>query len=289
MKKKKKWLKWAILAVVVLAIAAWFLLVSQTSGEIAYTQTSVTTGDITTYYNFDGLVYAPHVQTITAGAGDTVKAVYVQQNQQVEKGDKLLKLENGGVIKADLAGEVTSLPYGEDDLVSAGAVLCEIIDMDRLEVRLDVDEYDVNAVTPGTQAQVTVLAAGSTYSGMVTALNKNGTASGDLSYYTATVALEETDGVYPGMQVSAKVLRGQALNAAIVKLDAVQFDEYNQPYVIVRSANGKDTQNVAITVGVSDGIYAEVTSGVKAGDTVLKPSGMNLAELMQQVREQRGM
>ena len=287
MKKKRKWIKWVVLAIIALAVILWLVLLNSASREIAYTEMPVTIGDVETYYNFDGLVHAPHTQTLVSPAADTVSAVYVRQNQRVEAGDRILKLKGGEVIKADIGGEVTSLGVAKDDAVTAGQALCQIIDMDRLEIRLNVDEYDVGAVTPGAQAEVAVLATETSYTGMVTALDKNGTASGDLSYYTATVALDDTQGVYPGMQVSAKVLRGRATNAVLVKMDALCFDDYNQPYVLVRAANGKDVVQRSVRVGVSDGIYAEITEGLTAGEAVLVKNALSLAELREQMLSQR--
>ena len=158
------------------------------------------------------------------------------------------------------------------------------MDLDDLEVRLSVDEYDVAAMTPGVPVEVTVLALDRTFSGTVTSLDKNGTASGDLSYYTAYADLDVEAGVYPGMQVSAKALRSQALGATILKTDAIQFDEYNKPYVLMAGADGKDTVRVPVSVGVSDGVYCEITQGVHPGDTVLVPSGMSMQQIMEQMR-----
>lgn len=287
MRKKRKWLKWVVLAVVVLGIAGWLYTVSKTTQEVAYTQVPVTTGSIATYYNFDGLVRAGRVQTVNAAAAGTVRTVYVSENEQVRKGDRLYRMEDGTTVEAEIAGEVTSLPVEAGDVVAAGEMTCEIIDMSRLKVELNVDEYDVGAVTPGTSVQITVLAREQSFEGTVTALNKNGTAAGDLTYYTATVEMSGAEGVYPGMQVNAKVLRGSAENVATLRLDAINFDEYNKPYVLVRTAEGQEPARVPVTVGVSDGLYAEIQSGVSAGDTVLKRNGMSMAELMEQMRESR--
>ena len=185
-----------------------------------------------------------------------------------------------------MAGEVTGLYIEEGSVVSAGETTAQIIDMSSLEVELKVDEYDVAAVTPGVPVQISVLATGGQFTGSVTALDKNGTASGDLSYYTAAVALESGEGVYPGMQISAKILREKAENAVLLRQDAIQFDEYNKPYVYMRGADGKEVVQVGVSVGASDGIYCEITDGLKTGDTVLKPSGMSMAELMQQMQAQ---
>ena len=281
--KKRKWIKWVILLLIAAALVAGYVRFSGQSQDASYREEDVTLGSLTTYYNFDGTVRASSVQTITAGASDTVERVYVSQNQRVKDGDRLYATKSGGAVRAGMDGEVTGLYVSEGDVLDAGKTTVQIIDMDRLEVRLNVDEYDVGAVTPGAEVEVTVLATGEKYSGFVTALDKNGTVSGDLSYYAATVAMPQMEGAYPGMQVSAQVLRGHVENASILRLDALQFDDYNTPYVLVRGADGEAKQ-VTVTVGVSDGVYCEIVDGVRAGDTVLVPSGMSLAELMAAMR-----
>lgn len=286
MKKKKKWLKWVIILAIAAVFAAWLMIFSKGTQSAVYTDVQAVTGDLETYYNFDGLVKAKRTQTITSAQAGTVRTVYVRQNEQVKKGAKLYRLDDGETVQADMAGEVTGLYIEEGSVVSAGETTAQIIDMSGLEVELKVDEYDVAAVTPGVPVQISVLATGGQFTGSVTALDKNGTASGDLSYYTAAVALESGEGVYPGMQISAKILREKAENAVLLRQDAIQFDEYNKPYVYMRGADGKEVVQVGISVGASDGIYCEIADGLKTGDTVLKPSGMSMAELMQQMQAQ---
>ena len=286
MKKKKKWLKWVIVLVIAAVFAAWLMMFSKGTQSAVYTDVQAVTGNLETYYNFDGLVKAKRTQTITSAQAGTVRTVYVRQNEQVKKGAKLYRLDDGETVQADMAGEVTGLYIEEGSVVSAGETTAQIIDMSSLEAELKVDEYDVAAVTPGMPVQISVLATGGQFTGNVTALDKNGTASGDLSYYTAAVALESGEGVYPGMQISAKILREKAENAVLLRQDAIQFDEYNKPYVYMRSADGKEVVQVGVSVGASDGIYCEITDGLKTGDTVLKPSGMSMAELMQQMQAQ---
>ena len=286
MKKKKKWLKWVIILVIAAVFAAWLMIFSKGTQSAVYTDVQAVTGDLETYYNFDGLVKAKHTQTITSAQAGIVRTVYVRQNEQVKKGAKLYRLDDGETVQADMAGEVTGLYIEEGSVVSAGETTAQIIDMSSLEAELKVDEYDVAAVTPGMPVQISVLATGGQFTGSVTALDKNGTASGDLSYYTAAVALESGEGVYPGMQISAKILREKAENAVLLRQDAIQFDEYNKPYVYMRGADGKEVVQGGVSVGASDGIYCEITDGLKTGDTVLKPSGMSMAELMQQMQAQ---
>lgn len=287
MKKKKKWIKWVILLVIVGLVAAWLVFAGRQAQSVAYTELPVTTGDLATYYNFDGLVHANLSQSITAAEPGTVKNVYVVQNQQVRKGDRLYRMDSGETVKSDMDGEVTGLYIQEGSVVTSGQTTAQIIDMNRLEVRLNVDEYDVAAIVPGSEVEVSVLALDKVFPGSVISLDKNGTASGDLSYYTASVELAQSEGAYPGMQVSAKALRSHAENATLVRMDAVNFDEYNKPYVIMRSSDGKSTVNVPVSVGVSDGVYCEILDGVRAGETILRQNTMTMAELMQLMQSAR--
>lgn len=285
MKKKRKWLKWLILLALAAAAVFFWTSMSKTSEAAAYREMQSAAGDLTTYYNFDGVVRAKHSQTITAQAADTVKTVYAERNAQVEKGDRLYRTDGGTTVRADIDGELTGLYVHEGDVIAAGAKTAEIIDLEHLEVQLSVDEYDVSAMTQGKDVEITVLAPGVVLSGTVSALDKNGTASGDLSYYTASVDLEAAEGVYPGMQVSAKVLRSHAESAVLLRMEAIQFDEYNMPFVYKRLAEGEEPVRVPVTVGASDGVHCEILSGVAAGETVLVPSGMTMQQLMEMMRE----
>ena len=171
MKKKRKWLKWVILAAVVLLIVAWMMLFNKTTESVAYNRMTAQQGDLTTYYNFDGTVRAKRSKTIAAQAADTVKTVYVAQNARVKKDDRLYKTESGTTVRAGIDGEVTGLFVHEGDVIAAGETTVEIMDLDDLEVRLSVDEYDVAAMTPGVPVEVTVLALDRTFSGTVTSLD----------------------------------------------------------------------------------------------------------------------
>ena len=118
MKKKRKWIKWVILAAVALLIVAWLALMNRTSESVAYTRMTAQQGDLTTYYNFDGTVRAKRSQTIAAQAADTVKTVYVAQNARVKKDDRLYKTESGTTVRAGIDGEVTGLFVHEGDVIA---------------------------------------------------------------------------------------------------------------------------------------------------------------------------
>jgi len=93
--KKRRPMKWIILAVIVLVLAAGML--RKPSDGALYVEAQVTRGDVSTTYSFTGSLAARHTQTAVAMANDRVKDVYVEGNQQVEKGDRLIRLMSGEV------------------------------------------------------------------------------------------------------------------------------------------------------------------------------------------------
>lgn len=263
MKKKRKWI---ILVVVLLALLALGMLL-RPSAQNAGNEIAAQTGSLATYYTFEGNVVAPSQQTISAQGEDTVREVFVKQNDTVKKGDRLLRLAGGETIKADMDGEITGLFVRGDDVVSSGQDLAQIVNMNNLEIRIDVDEYDVEAVQIGKETQVLIEALDKTVTATVKDINKIANTSGDLSYYTATLQFEMEAGILPGMRVSAKMLNQQAENVTILKMSALRFDEYNQPYVLVR--DGSKSKQVAVDVGINDGIHVEIRSGLRSGESVL--------------------
>ena len=63
--------------------------------------------------------------------------------------------------------------------------------------------------------------------------------------------------------------------------------DWSDPIPLPRGADGKSVEQKSVTVGVSDGMNCEITSGLNAGDTVLKSSGVTMAELMEQMQAQQ--
>jgi len=196
--------------------------------------------------------------------------VYVRQNAQVAKNARLMRLDDGTILKADLAGEITSLAVSAGSVVTAGDTLAEIMDLNDMKIDFQVDEYDVESIALGKKATVTVDGSGATFEGVIASINKRATQSGDLSYYTATIDLRGMQlpaGMLPGMQVTVDVLNQQAENVVVLAMDAVSFTTDNQPYVLMQ--DGKNIRTVDVQVGINDGSNVEITSGLTSGETVL--------------------
>ena len=73
--------------------------------------------------------------------------------------------------------------------------------------------------------------------------------------------------VYPGMQVTVTVPKEEANNVVVLKMDAISTMPDNSAFVYKQDESGAMTE-VPVTVGVSNGNYVEIKSGLKDGDTV---------------------
>ncbi|MBQ8081272.1 MAG: HlyD family efflux transporter periplasmic adaptor subunit [Clostridia bacterium] len=261
-KNRKKWVV-TILAVLAVAVIAFMFLSKRDNAGPMYAQDMLTVGDIATVFSFTGSVTAPNSQALAAPSDTTVREVYAQANQAVKKGDRLLRLEDGTLLKSDLDGEVTLLSVRKGDVVTAGRTLCEITDLSRLEVEISIDEYDVEAISLGKQVDVYVTALDRHVDGTIQSFNKQAAKSGELAYYTAVVAIDTPEGVLPGMQVEVTLTDREAKGAVLVKAAAVWFDERNEPYLLV--AGGGGYERLPVQTGISDGSYVQILSGASAG------------------------
>jgi len=279
--KKRKPIKWVILLVIVLALAVGALM--RPADTALYTETQVKRGEISTTYSFTGSLAAAHTQTVTAAAADRVKNLYVEANAKVEEGDKLLRLMSGEVIKAEIGGEVVSLNVEEDDPVMPGSALMVIMDVERMEAKIQIDEYDAEAIELGKEVSVTVNALDETVMGTIRSFSKQAVSMGTMAAYTASVQLDIPEKALPGMQVEVKMLNQKAEDALLLKVDALQFDEENQVYVLVKNAEG-EYEPVYIETGINDGSTVQILSGLEEGQTVYYAAGIDMAALMQAMR-----
>jgi len=283
--KKKRWPKVLFLLVAAALIAAWWL-APRGGVEEEYDRDAVRTGTIERYLSFEGSVVAPRSQSFAAPGTAVVRDVYVAEGDPIAEGDRLLKLSTGDVFKSDIDGQVANLFVAADDAVAAGQALVDVVDFSRLEIEIKVDEFDVGAVQPGEIAKVTIDALDKTVDCKILRLDKLATKGNDISYYMARLAFPGDPAALPGMRVGAKVLSERAENVPLVSADALYFDDYNQPYVLV--PDGAGVRKAAVAVGVSDGAQCEIREGLAAGDQVLikkKPAGLVVPEALMRNRQ----
>ena len=137
-----------------------------------------------------------------------------------------------------------------------------------VKLTVDVDELDIDAVALGQSASVTLDAyPGETFEATVTHISRIGTLDGTITTYPVEVTLNYDERLLEGMDGSAVILTSKKENVTILPLDLISEDS-SGVYVYVQDASGKGYTRKDITTGLSDGMNAEVTSGLAAGDVI---------------------
>ena len=152
-----------------------------------------------------------------------------------------------------------------------------IYDLSELTFDVSVDELDINKIRTGQRVEITADALdGKSFTGVVDKVNINGTTVGGYTTYPVTVKVDGSPAeLYPGMNVSAKIVVEQAGQVLCIPVDMVGRGDT----VLVAGPgcldeNGSVVDPTAIeerqvTLGRNDEEYIEVLSGLEEGDVVL--------------------
>lgn len=270
-RRRRRIVRKIVTLIVVLAILAgvgWYgygMLKQEYS--VTYDGYTASIGSISNSLSFSGSLQLIDSASYTSGASTTVRKVYVEAGQDVSEGDNLVRLSNGDSFKAEFDGRVNSLSVNEGDEVTGGDALVQVADFTHMKVSFRVDEYDIADVAVGQACSVTVTATEQKFESEIASIDYISTAGGSVAYYTAVAYVDVDEGVYPGMQTTVTIPQEEAENVVILKMDALSFDETNSAYVYMYNDAG-ELEEVPVEVGVSNGNYVEIVSGVNEGDEV---------------------
>lgn len=247
-----------------------------------------------------------HDELKIMGYTGTVSYVSVSENSAVYSGSTLLSLSGGAESagydalleqRAELEDELSQLIaiYREGGVYSglSGTVKAvNAVDEDdedsssedetdteqyfsispdaTMSISVSVDESEILSVSVGQSAEVTIDSIdGESFTGTVTEIDRAGTSSSGVTTYTAVISIEKTDAMLAGMSASATIKIDGVENALLIPVDALNKTSSGY-YVYTECDEESGTLGgmVEVTAGISNSVYAEITSGLSEGDTV---------------------
>lgn len=267
--------------------------------------------------------YATSTQ-ITAKASGDIDTLSVKEGDRVSKGQVIgmiseqdletqienarISLENAQLslksaqeklgdytITSTIDGEVIekNLDVGDNinGMSSSGTTVtypAVIYDRSQLTFEMDIDEQDISQIKVGQKVEITADALdGQSFTGVVDKININGTtASGHTSYPVTVLVDGSPEELYPGMNVSAKIIVEEVGSVLTLPVEAVERGDT----VLVATEGCLDEKgNVVdisaaekrqVTLGRNDDNYIEIVDGLEEGDVVLAPSpqGSNMMQ-----------
>ena len=269
--RRRRILRRILITLLLLLIAAGACLYGYTMLKQEYTVTydsyTASIGSISNALSFSGNLSLIDNATYSASSNSEVRKVYVQAGQDVKEGDKLIRLQNGETIEAGFDGRVNAVHAEEGDEVYAGEYLVQVADFTHMKVNLRVDEYDIADVAVGQKCTVTATATEKRFESEIATIDYVSASGGNVAYYSAVCYVDVDEGIYPGMQVTVSIPQEEAMDVVVLKMDALSFDRTNSAFVYMKNEAG-ELEEVPVEVGVSNGNYVEIKSGVKDGDEV---------------------
>ena len=271
-KRRRRIRRWIALAIVLVLIGGigWLIMRKlQRDYTVTYDAYTTSIGAISNSLSYNGSMQLVNNTTYTAEDTVKVREVYVKAGDHVSEGDRLMRLSNGTTLTADFDGTVNKVGAEKGDEVEKDGALVQVVDFGNMEVSFRIGESDISQVAVGQEVRVTVASAGATFDSTVKSIDYSTYTGNSVAYYTAIVDVDTsgTADIYPGMQATVTIPKEEVRDVVILKMDAISTAMDNSAYVYVQAEDGTMTEQ-PITVGVSNGNYAEVKEGLGDGETV---------------------
>ena len=210
-------------------------------------------------------------QTILTLKNDSLTNAVTNASLQVRSAQtslsQLMDQREDYTITAPADGVILSRTSKEGDLASAGSPMAVLAQPEALCVHASIDEQYIDRVGTGQSVSITFTTDTGeqhTYTGSVRRVEDTGVTSGGVTDYTVEIALDNTDGLRDGMNVSVSILTEGKENCLRVPAKAVDGDTVQ----VLR--NGK-AETVTVETGLWGSEYVEILSGITEEDTIVLP------------------
>jgi RND family efflux transporter MFP subunit len=173
------------------------------------------------------------------------------------------------VITAPVGGEILWIDLEPGEWAVATAPVITIIDTSVLQMKGIVDEMDMPFVELGGKVVVTLDALPEKQTeGKVTYISPVGTIQSGVVFYETTLELEKIDSMFrDGMSATADVIVEERKDVLLLPVGAISRE--GGGYYVIMMLGEEQSEQIEIKVGLNDGRFVEILSGLKEGDEVL--------------------
>ena len=137
-----------------------------------------------------------------------------------------------------------------------------------VSLTISLDEQDIAKVAVGQKATVKVEAlSGEIFEAEITEVANRGSNNGGSSKFTAKLELDKTKDMLDGMSATASLPLEEKQNIPTIPVIALEEQGAQTVVYTALDKEGQPTNPVPVTIGISDGLTAEILSGLDVGDT----------------------
>ncbi|GGD46218.1 efflux RND transporter periplasmic adaptor subunit [Muriicola marianensis] len=181
------------------------------------------------------------------------------------------------LIRATVSGMVLEVPVEvgnqviESNNFNEGTTIAAIADVNKMIFEGKVDESEVGKIKEDLPLEITVGAIeNKVFNAVLDYIAPKGKAENGAIQFEIKGTLEKGDTVFirAGLSANASIILARADSVLAIKEALVQFDpETKKPFVEVATGEQQFTRK-DIELGISDGIYVEVQSGLSSEDRI---------------------
>jgi len=173
-------------------------------------------------------------------------------------------------VRSSISGMIYNLPARAGAYVNAGDLIANVGRLDKLRVRVYVDEPELGRIAVGQPVAITWDALpGVTWTGAVEKFPSEVIALGTRQVGEVFCAIENSNGkLVPGTNVTADIRTRVAPDALTIPKECVRRDGAQNG---VFSIKGDQVFWQKVELGVSSATRTQVVSGLKEGDSVALP------------------
>ncbi len=180
-------------------------------------------------------------------------------------------------IRATVSGMVLEVPVEvgnqviESNNFNEGTTIATIADVDKMIFEGKVDESEVGKIKEDLPLEITVGAIeNKVFNAVLDYIAPKGNAENGAIQFEIKGTLKKQDSTFirAGLSANASIILARADSVLAVKEALVQFDgKTKKPFVEVATGD-QEFERRDIELGVSDGIFVEIKSGIDASDKI---------------------
>ncbi len=181
------------------------------------------------------------------------------------------------LIRATVSGMVLEVPVEvgnqviESNNFNEGTTIATIADVDKMIFEGKVDESEVGKIKENLPLQITIGALENVvFDAVLDYIAPKGKKENGAIQFEIKGTMKKQDSVFirAGLSANASIILAKADSVLAIKEALVQFDAKTKKPFVEIEVGDQEFERKDIELGISDGIYVAVKSGVKSGDKI---------------------
>jgi HlyD family secretion protein len=181
-------------------------------------------------------------------------------------------------IRATVLSRDVELGSPVSSILNLGAnatLVMTLGDIERVFVRGKVDESDIGHVRLDQPVRMTTETfRDRVFNGRVTQISPIGVEKDNVTTFEVEISIDNPgQALKANMSANAEIILEQHPNSLLLPESAITYDAERRAFVELADPGAENGhRRVPVTIGIGNGTKVQVTSGVKAGDSVVLPS-----------------